>query len=56
MNKSLEWLDKACGEHAGATIYLNIDRVYDPMRHDPISRRSCDASTSCLSVDESPEK
>jgi tetratricopeptide (TPR) repeat protein len=34
-DKTLEWLDKACGEHASALIYLNIDPVYDPMRPNP---------------------
>jgi hypothetical protein len=34
-NKTLEWLDKACGEHASALIYLNIDPVYDPMHPNP---------------------
>jgi DNA-binding winged helix-turn-helix (wHTH) protein/Tfp pilus assembly protein PilF len=33
--KALEWLDKACAEHAAALIYLNIDPVYDGIRGDP---------------------
>jgi DNA-binding winged helix-turn-helix (wHTH) protein/TolB-like protein/Flp pilus assembly protein TadD len=29
---ALKWLDKACDEHAGALIYLNVDRVWDSLR------------------------
>jgi len=32
---ALRWLDKACDEHAGALIYLNADRVWDPLRNNP---------------------
>lgn len=32
---ALKWLDKACNEHAGSIIYLNADRVWDPLRGDP---------------------
>jgi DNA-binding winged helix-turn-helix (wHTH) protein/TolB-like protein/lipoprotein NlpI len=32
---ALKWLDKACDEHAGALIYLNADRVWDPLRNNP---------------------
>jgi len=32
---ALKWLDKACDEHAGALIYLNADRVWDPLRGNP---------------------
>ena len=34
-NASIEWLNKACDEHASALIYINIDPVYDHMRRDP---------------------
>ncbi|MBV8436714.1 MAG: winged helix-turn-helix domain-containing protein [Silvibacterium sp.] len=34
-NASIEWLTKACNEHASALIYINIDPVYDHMRRDP---------------------
>jgi len=55
-NKSLEWLDKACGEHAGALIYLNIDPVYDPMRRDPLFQAIVRRINLVPIVDESPEK
>jgi DNA-binding winged helix-turn-helix (wHTH) protein/TolB-like protein/Tfp pilus assembly protein PilF len=29
---ALKWLDTACDEHAGALIYLNVDRVWDALR------------------------
>jgi len=29
---ALKWLDTACAEHAGALIYLNVDRVWDSLR------------------------
>jgi hypothetical protein len=29
---ALKWLDTACDEHAGALIYLNVDRVWDSLR------------------------
>lgn len=32
---ALKWLDKACDEHAGALIYLNVDRVWDSLRNSP---------------------
>jgi len=32
---SLEWLDKACDEHASALIYINVDPIYDHLRRDP---------------------
>jgi DNA-binding winged helix-turn-helix (wHTH) protein/TolB-like protein/Tfp pilus assembly protein PilF len=32
---ALHWLDKACDEHGGALIYLNADRVWDPLRSNP---------------------
>ncbi|MBV8632638.1 MAG: hypothetical protein JOZ83_17055 [Silvibacterium sp.] len=32
---SIEWLNKACDEHAGALIYINVDPIYDHMRRDP---------------------
>ena len=32
---AIEWLNKACDEHASALIYINIDPVYDHMRRDP---------------------
>jgi DNA-binding winged helix-turn-helix (wHTH) protein/TolB-like protein/Tfp pilus assembly protein PilF len=32
---ALKWLDKACEEHAGALIYLNAERVWDPLRKNP---------------------
>jgi tetratricopeptide (TPR) repeat protein len=34
-NGSIDWLTKACNEHASALIYINIDPVYDHMRRDP---------------------
>jgi DNA-binding winged helix-turn-helix (wHTH) protein/Tfp pilus assembly protein PilF len=34
-DSTIEWLNKACDEHASALIYLNIDPVYDHMRRDP---------------------
>ena len=34
-DSALKWLDKACDEHAGSLIYLNADRVWDPLRKDP---------------------
>ncbi len=55
-NKSLEWLDKACGEHAGAMIYLNIDPVYDLMRRDPHFQAIVRRINLVPLVDESPEK
>ncbi|MGB6689402.1 MAG: winged helix-turn-helix domain-containing protein [Terracidiphilus sp.] len=30
---ALKWLDKACDEHASALVYLNADRVWDPLRN-----------------------
>jgi len=32
---ALKWLDKACDERAGSLIYLNADRVWDPLRSNP---------------------
>ena len=32
---AFKWLDKACDEHAGALIYLNADRIWDPLRSNP---------------------
>jgi tetratricopeptide (TPR) repeat protein len=33
---AMKWLDKACGdEHASAVIYLNADRIWDPLRANP---------------------
>lgn len=32
---SIDWLNKACTERAGALIYINIDPVYDQMRRNP---------------------
>jgi DNA-binding winged helix-turn-helix (wHTH) protein/TolB-like protein/Tfp pilus assembly protein PilF len=29
---ALKWLDTACDEHAGALIYLSVDRVWDSLR------------------------
>ncbi len=29
---ALKWLDKACDEHSASLIYLNADRVWDPLR------------------------
>jgi DNA-binding winged helix-turn-helix (wHTH) protein/TolB-like protein len=34
-NSALRWLDTACTEHSGSLIYLNADRVFDPLRRDP---------------------
>jgi DNA-binding winged helix-turn-helix (wHTH) protein/tetratricopeptide (TPR) repeat protein len=34
-NASIDWLNKACDEHASALIYVNVDPVYDHMRRDP---------------------
>ena len=34
-NASIEWLNKACDEHASALIYINVDPIYDHMRRDP---------------------
>ena len=31
---AFKWLDKACGERAGSLVYLNADRVWDPLRSD----------------------
>jgi DNA-binding winged helix-turn-helix (wHTH) protein/TolB-like protein/lipoprotein NlpI len=33
-NSALRWLDTACTEHSGSLIYLNADRVFDPLRRD----------------------
>ncbi|MBV8673302.1 MAG: winged helix-turn-helix domain-containing protein [Acidobacteriaceae bacterium] len=33
-NSTIEWLNKACDEHASALIYINIDPVYDHLRRD----------------------
>ena len=55
-NKSLDWLDKACGEHAGALIYLNIDPVYDPMRRDPRFQAIVRRVNLVPLIDESPGK
>ena len=32
---ALKWLAKGCDEHAGSMIYLNADRVWDPLRANP---------------------
>jgi tetratricopeptide (TPR) repeat protein len=32
---ALRWLDRACDEHAGTLVYLNVDRVWDPLRQSP---------------------
>jgi DNA-binding winged helix-turn-helix (wHTH) protein/tetratricopeptide (TPR) repeat protein len=32
---ALSWLDKACDEHSASLIYLNADRVWDPLRGNP---------------------
>jgi DNA-binding winged helix-turn-helix (wHTH) protein/TolB-like protein/Tfp pilus assembly protein PilF len=32
---AIKWLDKACDERAGTLIYLNADRVWDPLRTNP---------------------
>lgn len=32
---ALKWLDKACDEHSSSLIYLNADRVWDPLRSNP---------------------
>jgi TolB-like protein/Tfp pilus assembly protein PilF len=32
---ALEWLRRACDEHAGWMIYLNVDPRLDPLRSDP---------------------
>jgi Flp pilus assembly protein TadD len=32
---TLEWLEKAVQEHASALVYLNADRVFDPLRRNP---------------------
>jgi DNA-binding winged helix-turn-helix (wHTH) protein/tetratricopeptide (TPR) repeat protein len=55
-NKSLEWLDKACSEHAGALVYLNIDPVYDRMRGDPRFQAIVRRVNLTPIVDESLEK
>ncbi len=34
-DSALKWLDRACDERAGSLIYLNIDRVWDPLRSNP---------------------
>ena len=33
-----QWLEKAFQEHAGALIYVNVDRTFDPVRNDPAVR------------------
>ena len=55
-DKSLEWLDKASTEHAGALIYLNIDPVFDEMRRDPRFQAIVRRVNLIPLVDESPEK
>jgi DNA-binding winged helix-turn-helix (wHTH) protein/Tfp pilus assembly protein PilF len=55
-NNSIEWLDKACSEHAGALVYLNIDPVYDRMRRDPRFQAIVRRVNLTPVVDESPEK
>lgn len=32
---ALKWLDKACDERSGSLVYLNADRVWDPLRSNP---------------------
>ncbi|MFC5865217.1 winged helix-turn-helix domain-containing protein [Acidicapsa dinghuensis] len=32
---ALKWLNKACEERSGSLIYLNADRVWDPLRSNP---------------------
>ena len=34
-SNALKWLDKACDEHSSSLIYLNADRVWDPLRSSP---------------------
>ena len=55
-DKSLEWLDKASTEHAGALIYLNIDPVFDGMRRDPRFQAIVRRVNLIPLVDKSPEK
>ena len=32
---TLKWLDKACDERASSLVYLNADRIWDPLRSNP---------------------
>ncbi len=32
---AFQWLDRACNERAGSLVYLNADRIWDPLRRDP---------------------
>ena len=32
---ALKWLDKACDERASSLVYLNADRIWDPLRSNP---------------------
>jgi tetratricopeptide (TPR) repeat protein len=34
-DQALKWISRACDEHAGALIYLNADRIWDPLRKNP---------------------
>jgi len=34
-DSAIKWIASACDEHAGALIYLNTDRIWDPLRKNP---------------------
>jgi DNA-binding winged helix-turn-helix (wHTH) protein/Tfp pilus assembly protein PilF len=55
-NGSIEWLNKACSEHASSLIYLNIDPVYDHMRRDPRFQKIVTCVHLVPVLDESPAK
>jgi DNA-binding winged helix-turn-helix (wHTH) protein/tetratricopeptide (TPR) repeat protein len=52
--KTIDWLDRASAEHAGALIYLNIDPVYDGMRNDQRFQAIVRRINLTPLVDESP--
>ncbi len=38
-NASIDWLNRACDEHASALIYINVDPIYDHMRQDSLFQK-----------------
>jgi DNA-binding winged helix-turn-helix (wHTH) protein/tetratricopeptide (TPR) repeat protein len=55
-NATIDWLTKACNEHASSLIYLNIDPVYDHIRRDPRFQKIVTCVNLVPVLDESPTK